>query len=100
MLIGDAAHAMAPYQAQATNQTFEDVEALDVLLESASTRESIPDLLKSYDAVRRPHASKVQRDSLVSQNIISSPHCADAFLGFKPYVSMRQILARRAAKME
>ena len=91
---------MAPYQAQATNQTFEDVEALDVLLDTARDRESIPGLLESYDAFRRPHASQVQRDSLVSQNILSTPHCADAFLGFKPYVSMRQRLARRAAKME
>jgi salicylate hydroxylase len=92
MLIGDAAHAMAPYQAQATNQALEDVEGLSVILANASSRDKIPSLLKVWDDIRRPHASFVQKDSLDSQAKLSTIHCSDKFLNFKPYVRMEEVL--------
>ncbi|KAJ5784294.1 uncharacterized protein N7503_009506 [Penicillium pulvis] len=94
MLIGDAAHAMTPYQAQATNQALEDVEGLNAILGDASSRDSIPDLLKIWDSIRRPHASVVQSDSRDSQAKVSTTQSSDKFLGFKPYVPMMEILAR------
>ncbi|KAJ5732211.1 hypothetical protein N7493_003692 [Penicillium malachiteum] len=94
MLIGDAAHAMSPYQAQATNQALEDVEGFNVLLADASSRDSIPVLLKLWDSIRRPHASVVQSDSRDSQAKLSTTQSSDAFLQFKPFVSMKEALAR------
>ncbi|KAJ5923855.1 hypothetical protein N7466_008042 [Penicillium verhagenii] len=94
VLVGDAAHAMAPYQAQATNQAFEDVEGLNVVLVDAFTRHSIPGLLETWDNIRRPHASIVQRDSRDSQAKLSTTESSDAFLGFKPYMPMNEILGR------
>ncbi|KAJ5925023.1 hypothetical protein N7454_007662 [Penicillium verhagenii] len=94
VLVGDAAHAMAPYQAQATNQAFEDVEGLNVILADAFTRHSIPGLLETWDNIRRPHASIVQRDSRDSQAKLSTTESSDAFLGFKPYMPMNEILER------
>jgi len=94
MLIGDAAHAMAPYQAQATNQALEDVEGLNTILAEASSRDNIPGLLKIWDSIRRPHASEVQGDSRDSQAKLSTAMSSDAFLGFKPFVPMKEILAR------
>lgn len=98
MLIGDAAHAMAPYQAQATNQALEDVEGLNAILAHASSRDRIPDFLKTWDSVRRPHASVVQSDSRDSQAKLSTAQSSDAFLRFKPYVPMKEILARLSAQ--
>ncbi|KAF1960290.1 hypothetical protein CC80DRAFT_590572 [Byssothecium circinans] len=45
VLIGDAAHAMVPYQGQGANQALEDVEGLDALLADVTNRDSIPGLL-------------------------------------------------------
>ncbi|KAJ5645915.1 hypothetical protein N7490_002287 [Penicillium lividum] len=98
MLIGDAAHAMAPYQAQATNQALEDVEGLNVILANASSRDSIPGLLKLWDSIRRPHASVVQSDSRDSQAKLSTTKSSDAFLEFKPYVPMKEILTQFSAQ--
>ncbi|KAJ6014166.1 hypothetical protein N7540_008757 [Penicillium herquei] len=94
MLIGDAAHAMSPYQAQATNQALEDVEGLNVLLADACSRDSIPRLLRLWDGIRRPHASVVQSDSRDSQAKLSTTQSSAAFLNFKPYVSMKEALTR------
>lgn len=98
MLIGDAAHAMAPYQAQATNQALEDVEGLNTILADASSRDSIPEFLKIWDAIRRPHASIVQSDSRDSQAKLSTTQSSDAFLKFKPFVPMKEALTRLAAQ--
>ena len=98
MLIGDAAHAMAPYQAQATNQALEDVEGLDAILADVSIRNEIPSLLKIWDGIRRPHASFVQKDSLDSQAKLSTIHCSDKFLKFKPHVKMAEVLKQLAVQ--
>ncbi|KAJ5994559.1 hypothetical protein N7451_010283, partial [Penicillium sp. IBT 35674x] len=99
MLIGDAAHAMTPYQAQATNQALEDVEGLNTILAGASSRDSIPDLLKIWDSIRRPHASLVQGDSRDSQAKVSTTQSSNMFLGFKPFVPMKEALARHSRQM-
>ena len=94
MLIGDAAHAMVPYQGQGANQALEDVEGLDVLFADVSDRDSVPGLLQVWDRVRRPRASEIQRGSRASQARIASRGASDAILSVKPYVSMREALAQ------
>jgi 2-polyprenyl-6-methoxyphenol hydroxylase-like FAD-dependent oxidoreductase len=59
-LLGDAAHAMAPYLGQGGCQAIEDA----VVLAAATTRhEAIADALASYDRERRPRSQAVARRS-------------------------------------
>ncbi|MGH8765100.1 MAG: FAD-dependent monooxygenase [Burkholderiales bacterium] len=58
-LLGDAAHAMLPFFAQGAAQAIEDAVALADCLKDAD-RDSVPQVLKRYEDIRRPRASKVQ----------------------------------------
>ncbi|KAJ5827475.1 hypothetical protein N7447_004238 [Penicillium robsamsonii] len=92
VLIGDAAHAMVPYQAQGVNQAFEDAEGLNVLFENTSDRNSVPGILQIWDSIRRPRASEVQMGSRASQAKIATKSAGDAILSVKPYVGMKEAL--------
>lgn len=58
--MGDAAHAMTPHQGQGGTQAVEDAEAFRLFLQPNVSREDVPNLLKDFDAVRRPRASTIQ----------------------------------------
>ncbi|KAE8417514.1 hypothetical protein BDV36DRAFT_283708 [Aspergillus pseudocaelatus] len=60
VLVGDAAHSMTPHQGQGCNQAIEDAEGFRLFNQPNVSREGIPDLLKDFDRVRRPRASKIQ----------------------------------------
>ncbi|CAH0043189.1 unnamed protein product [Clonostachys rhizophaga] len=60
VLIGDAAHAMAPFQGQGAGQAIEDAEGLRLLLEPGVTPSDVPSILQQWEAVRKPRASQVQ----------------------------------------
>lgn len=92
VLIGDAAHAMVPYQAQGVNQAFEDVEGLNFLFANTSDRNSIPSLLHIWDSIRRPRASEIQASSRASQAKIATKSAGKAILSVKPYVGMKEAL--------
>ncbi|PIL34430.1 hypothetical protein GSI_03205 [Ganoderma sinense ZZ0214-1] len=63
-LIGDAAHAMLPYQGAGAGQAFEDGFVLSLILSSpAVTLSNLPEALKVYDDLRRPFSQGVQRGS-------------------------------------
>ncbi|KAL6309371.1 FAD/NAD(P)-binding domain-containing protein [Sparassis latifolia] len=63
-LLGDAAHAMMPYQGSGAGQAIEDAYVLAALLGHAGTRaQTLPRALAAYDAVRRPCAQRVARGS-------------------------------------
>lgn len=94
-LVGDAAHAMAPYLGQGGCQALEDAVSLAILA-------SGPDLaagLNEYDAVRRPRAQRVAGRSLgtVKMAHLSSPPLAalrNTALRLMPASVMRRSLTR------
>ena len=61
-LLGDAAHAMLPFMAQGACQAVEDAAVLAAGLAGA-TPESVPDVLRRYEAARTPRVWQVQRAS-------------------------------------
>ncbi|KAI8984952.1 FAD/NAD-P-binding domain-containing protein [Trametes punicea] len=71
-LLGDAAHAMAPYQGAGAGQGFEDALLLGQLLgQPKINRDAIPTALKLYDEFRRPVAQHVGAVSLQSGQLHS-----------------------------
>ncbi|KAM5530141.1 hypothetical protein V8D89_016197 [Ganoderma adspersum] len=63
-LLGDAAHAMMPYQGAGAGQAIEDGYVLATLLGDARTTLSTTErALRAYDAIRRPFAQRVQASS-------------------------------------
>ncbi|KAI0664557.1 FAD/NAD(P)-binding domain-containing protein [Cubamyces menziesii] len=63
-LLGDAAHAMMPYQGSGAGQAIEDAYVLSaVLSDPRTTRTTLERALHAYDAVRRPFALRVQESS-------------------------------------
>lgn len=59
-LIGDAAHAMLPFQAQGAAMAIEDAAILAPLL---MTEPSAAEALKRYEAIRRPRVERVRKIS-------------------------------------
>ena len=56
-MMGDAAHASTPFQAQGAGQ------AISALFGKITTRDDVPKALAAYDQVRRPRAQRVVRTS-------------------------------------
>ena len=60
VLLGDAAHAMMPYGAQGAAQCIEDAAVLGVCLSRARSDSDLPELLKQYEALRKPRCERIQ----------------------------------------
>jgi salicylate hydroxylase len=58
-LLGDAAHAMAPFVAQGAGMAIEDAAVLATCM--ADQRDEIPAALKRYEDLRTPRVTRVQR---------------------------------------
>ncbi|MET8156760.1 FAD-dependent monooxygenase [Sphaerisporangium sp. NPDC005289] len=72
-LLGDAAHAMLPFFAQGAGQAIEDAAVLARCLGGADP-DMVPKALLSYEATRRPRASRAQ---LMSRGRAEYNHLAD-----------------------
>ncbi|PAV23279.1 FAD NAD-P-binding domain-containing [Pyrrhoderma noxium] len=78
-LLGDAAHGMLPHLGAGAGQGMEDVYALVRLLGHPQvSRDNVEDILKTYDALRRPRANKV---------LVESTRCGAFYDGFGPHGS-------------
>lgn len=71
-LLGDACHAMLPYQAQGAAQALEDAIVLRRLLTGVD-RDGVASALKQYQEVRRPRAAKVQTGSRGNRMLFHFP---------------------------
>ena len=70
-MMGDAAHASTPFQAQGACQAIEDACALSALFEKVSTSGHGPKALAAYDQVRRPLAQKIVSTSREAGLLVS-----------------------------
>ncbi|MGG2464694.1 FAD-dependent monooxygenase [Streptomyces sp. RGM 3693] len=71
-LLGDACHAMLPYQAQGASQAMEDAAVLAEEL-GAVTVPGVPDALRRYVDRRAKHAGMVQEASLQNKTFYHFP---------------------------
>jgi salicylate hydroxylase len=72
-LLGDAAHPMLPHHGQGASQAIEDAVALGHLLATRPAAAALAD----YDALRRPHTTRVQLGSRGSGTLRVRPDSPD-----------------------
>ena len=58
-MMGDAAHATTPFQAQGAGQAIEDACVLQTLLGRVHNKKDLPNVLAAYDQVRRPRSQRI-----------------------------------------
>ena len=67
-MMGDAAHATTPFQAQGAGQAVEDACVLQALLGRVHNKKELPNVLVAYDEVRRPRSQR---------NVVTSREAAE-----------------------
>ncbi|KAJ5904880.1 uncharacterized protein N7473_001796, partial [Penicillium subrubescens] len=67
--LGDACHPMLPYMAQGAGSALEDGAALGILLSKVQNREQLPEVLKTYQSMRAPRSTALQKWSLKQRHI-------------------------------
>lgn len=83
-LIGDACHPMLPSLAQGAGQAIEDAWVLAALADR-------PQGLARYEALRKPRASRVQRQSLANLRMFHRSNPLAAFATYAPMAAAGQI---------
>ena len=71
-LLGDAAHAMEPFQAQGAAQAIEDAYVLAECLDGVSSAE-VPDALRRYEQLRMQRAEDMQDSSRAAADTLYLP---------------------------
>ena len=70
--MGDAAHAMVPWQAAGVGQAIEDAQILETLLGCCTRgRSQVPAALKAYDKCRRPRTQAVSDSSRDMEKLLT-----------------------------
>ncbi|PVH96107.1 FAD binding domain protein [Periconia macrospinosa] len=81
IIIGDAAHAMTPMQAQGANMSIEDAEAFRLLF-PRTQREDVPGVLQRIDRIRRPRAAESLRRTRETHGNLSAAERLNANFDF------------------
>ncbi|KAI9881208.1 MAG: hypothetical protein M1830_007186 [Pleopsidium flavum] len=92
-IMGDAAHAMTPWQGSGAAQAIEDAMILGTLLAAIKTPEQLDGALRAYDTVRRPRTQRIVESSRITGQIMTG---RGAEIGVDPD-KMREALATRWA---
>ncbi|KAH8157740.1 hypothetical protein CIB48_g10510 [Xylaria polymorpha] len=98
ILIGDAAHAMTPLQGQGSNMAIEDADGLRLLAQPGVTRDSVPEVLKTIESVRKPRATRVLMNTRSTSKISTA---ADRYAKFDEnckYPGILNILKQQATE--
>lgn len=69
-IMGDAAHAMTPWQGSGAGQAIEDAMILQTLLREVREPGQLDAAFRAYDEVRRPRTQRVVASSKVSGGIM------------------------------
>lgn len=70
-IAGDAAHAMTPWQCSGAATALEDAVILGALFEQIRSPGEVEQVLKTYDAVRRPRSQRIADSSRQTGRILS-----------------------------
>ena len=62
-IMGDAAHAMTPWQGSGAGQAIEDAMILETLLSKITEPQQLDAVFRAYDEVRRPRTQKIVESS-------------------------------------
>ncbi|RKL07413.1 hypothetical protein BFJ68_g9916 [Fusarium oxysporum] len=69
----DSCHPMLPYMAQGAGSAIEDGAALGIILSKVDRREQLPQALKTYENLRIPRSSALQKWSMKQRHINHLP---------------------------
>ncbi|KAH7237940.1 hypothetical protein B0J15DRAFT_516523 [Fusarium solani] len=73
VFLGDACHPMLPYMAQGAGSAIEDGAALGTLLSKIKSKEELPGALKTYQDLRVPRSTALQKWSMKQRHINHLP---------------------------
>ncbi|KAF9535182.1 hypothetical protein CPB83DRAFT_843622 [Crepidotus variabilis] len=73
ILIGSAAHSLAPGTHQDTPMALEDAYTLSFLLSKLQKRDQLPRIISAYDEIRQPRAAHVHQYEVRRQMISKAP---------------------------
>ncbi|KAH7160423.1 hypothetical protein B0J13DRAFT_494036 [Dactylonectria estremocensis] len=73
VFLGDACHPMLPYMAQGAGSALEDGAVLGILLSKVQSREELPKALKTYQGLRVPRSTALQKWSMKQRHINHLP---------------------------
>ena len=68
--MGDAAHAMTPWQGSGAGQAIEDAMILETLLADVTSPTQLETALKVYDEVRRPRTQQITESSSITGRLM------------------------------
>ncbi len=69
--MGDAAHAMTPWQGSGAGQAIEDAMILETVLAAVKTPRDLEAAFRAYDKVRRPRTQRIVEASSVMSRMMS-----------------------------
>jgi salicylate hydroxylase len=73
-MIGDAAHAMTPWQGSGAAMALEDAVILGCLFAQIDSPDQVGRILNVYDKVRRPRTQRIAESSRITGRILSGIH--------------------------